>query len=424
MITAKTASRREFTKTLGMAGVVGLSSSLFPRWMPRMAFRPKRQSAPGDVLVVIFQRGGMDGLNVVVPFGEGADYYDRRPTIAIPEPDGSDRTALDLNGFFGLHPALKPLHDVYQAGQLAVIHAAGSPDPSRSHFDAMEFMERGTPGEKTTLSGWVNRHLQSSAWLNDSPFRAIGMGTMLPSSLHGTVSALSLQSIADFHLSGRDDQLAVVQRTLASLYSVAAPEDALGIQAAEVFASSEVLIRLGQAGYTPQYDAAYPDSDFGRGLQQIAQLIKAGVGLEVACVDIGGWDTHEDEGGVDGYLALNLSDLGQGLGAFYTDMQDYMANITVVTMSEFGRRVDENASGGTDHGHGNCMFVMGGGVNGGVHVDWPSLQQDALDDGDVAITTDYRDVLSEILMKRVMNPAIDQIFPNYAPNDRGIVGAR
>ncbi|MBI5931513.1 MAG: DUF1501 domain-containing protein [Chloroflexi bacterium] len=423
MIT-KTASRREFTKTLGMAGVVGLSSTLFPRWMPRMAFRPKRQTTPGDVLVVIFQRGGMDGLNVVVPFGEGANYYDRRPTIAIPEPDGSDQTALDLDGFFGLHPALKPLHDVYQTGQLAVVHAAGSPDPSRSHFDAMEFMERGTPGEKTTMSGWVNRHLQSSAWLNDSPFRAIGMGTMVPSSLRGSVSALALQSIADFHLSGRDDQLAVVQRTLAGLYSVAAPSDALGIQAAEVFASSDVLVRLGQAGYIPQYDAAYPDSDFGRGLQQIAQLIKSNVGLEVACVDSGGWDTHEDEGGVDGYLAGNLSDLGQGLAAFYTDLQDYMANVTVVTMSEFGRRVDENASGGTDHGHGNCMFVMGGGVNGGVYADWPGLQDEALDDGDVSITTDYRDVLSEILMKRVMNPAIDQIFPNYTPNARGIVVAR
>jgi uncharacterized protein (DUF1501 family) len=420
----KTTSRREFTKALGMTGVVGLSSALFPRWMPRMAFRPKRQGPPGDILVVIFQRGGMDGLNVVVPYGEGRHYYDRRPNIAIPEPDGSDSAALDLDGFFGLHPALKPLHEVYQTGQLAIVHAAGSPDPSRSHFDAMEFMERGTPGEKMTTSGWVNRHLQTSAWQSDSPFRAIGMGTIVPSALAGPVSTLALQSIADFHLSGREDQLAVIQRTLASLYSVAAPTDTLSIQAADVFASSDVLVRLAQNGYTPDYGAAYPESDFGYGLQQIAQLIKANVGLEAACVDIGGWDTHEEQGGVDGWLAGNLDDLGRGLTAFYTDLRDYLGNLTVVTMSEFGRRVDENASGGTDHGHGNCMFVMGGGVNGGVYANWPGLAEEALDDGDLAITTDYRDVLSEILLARVLNPAVDQIFPNYAPNLRGIVNPR
>lgn len=414
-------NRRAFIQ---QAAVVGLSSALFPRWMPRMAFRTQAQAAPGDVLVVIFQRGGMDGLNVVVPFGEGSPYYDRRPSIAIPEPDGSDRAALDLDGFFGLHPALRPLHEIYQAGHLAVIHAAGSPDPSRSHFDAMEFMERGTPGEKLTSTGWINRHLQTSAWQNDSPFRAIGMGSLIQSSLRGPVAALSLQSIADFHLSGRDDQLAVIQRTLASLYDVPAPENLLDIQAAQVFASSDIMIRLAQSGYTPEYGAEYPDSDFGRGLQQIAQLVKAQVGLEVACVDIGGWDTHEEQGSVDGQMAGLLDDLGRGLGAFYTDLQDRRAEVTVVTMSEFGRRLEENASQGTDHGHGNCLFVMGGGVNGGVHTRWPGLQDDALDDGDLALTTDYRDVLAEILTGRVKNPAIDQIFPNFTPTPLGLVVPR
>ncbi|MBI5961136.1 MAG: DUF1501 domain-containing protein [Chloroflexi bacterium] len=414
-------SRRDFAR---LAGVIGLNSALFPRWMPRMAFRPQQQNAPGDILVVIFQRGGMDGLNVVVPYGEGSAYYDRRPTIAIPEPDGGDNAALDLDGFFGLHPALRPLHEIYQAGHLAVIHAAGSPDPSRSHFDAMEFMERGTPGEKLTSTGWINRHLQTSAWQNDSPFRAIGMGTIVPTSLRGPVSALSLQSIADFHLSGRDDQLAVLQRTLASLYHVPAPVDVLGIQAAEVFASSDILIRLAQSGYEAEYGAEYPNSDFGQGLQQVAQLIKAHVGLEVACLDIGGWDTHEDQGSANGQMASLLDDLARGLGAFYADLQDYRNEVTVVTMSEFGRRAEENASAGTDHGHGNCMFVMGGGLNGGVYARWPGLSDDALDDGDLAITTDYRDVLAEVLAGRVLNPAVDQIFPNFTPTPQGILVPR
>ncbi|MCA9904797.1 MAG: DUF1501 domain-containing protein [Anaerolineae bacterium] len=414
-------TRRDFVKTLG---ALGLSSSLFPRWMPRMAFRSWQQDTPGDTLVVIFQRGGMDGLNVVVPYAEGGLYYDRRPTIAIPEPDGSDHTCLDLDGFFGLHPTLRPLHEIFQEGHLAVIQAVGSPDPTRSHFDAMEFMERGTPGEKLTSTGWINRHLQSAAWQNDSPFRAIGIGTIVPSSLRGPIPALALQSIADFHLSGRDDQLALLQRTLASLYRVPSPTDDLGIQAAKVFDSSEVLTRLAQAGYQPENGAEYPDTDFGRGLQQVAQLVKENLGLEIACLDIGGWDTHEDQGGTEGQFAANLDELARGLGAFHTDLRNYMGDVTVVTMSEFGRRADENASAGTDHGHGNCMFVMGGGVNGGVYSRWPGLQDEALDDGDLAITTDYRDVLTEILTYRMLNPAIDQIFPGFTPTAQGILVPR
>ena len=178
-------NRRELMKNFGL-GVIGLSPSLFPRWMPKLAFAPDDQTGVRrDVLVAIFQRGGMDGLNAVVPFGEGANYYDRRPTIGIREPGNGDDAAIDLDGFFGLHPALRPLKDVWDAGHLTVIHGAGSPDPSRSHFDAMEFMERGTPGVKTTPSGWINRHLQTASWQNDSPFRAVGMGAMIQSALRG-----------------------------------------------------------------------------------------------------------------------------------------------------------------------------------------------------------------------------------------------
>jgi uncharacterized protein (DUF1501 family) len=420
-----TITRRSFMDMVGQAGVVGLSRSLFPAWMPRLAFRGEgRSGAPGDVLVAIFQRGGMDGLSVVVPYGDSKAYYDKRPTISVPAPGKGDGTAIDLDGHFGLHPALRPLKDIFDAKHLAIVHATGSPDPSRSHFDAMDYMERGTPGDKMISTGWINRHLQTAAWQNDSPFRAVGMGTMVQGSLRGPISALALKSIADFHLGGRDDQLAGIQDTLARLYSIDAPGDALDTQAGEVFSAMKILGRLAAATYTPEKGAAYPDSDFGRGLKQTAQLIKADVGLEVSCIDIGGWDTHEEQGSVQGHLPTILAELGQGLSAFYTDLGERVREVTVVTMSEFGRRAEENASKGTDHGHGNCMFVMGGGVNGGVYTRWPGLADDQLDNGDLAITTDYRDVLAEILTLRLLNPALDQVFPGYKPNSLGILQRR
>jgi uncharacterized protein (DUF1501 family) len=235
---------------------------------------------------------------------------------------------------------------------------------------------------------------------------------------------MALRSIADFHLSGRQDQLASIQRTISGLYNVQAPADLLGTQAAGVFNTIDTLTAMAAQNYTPAGGAEYPDSEFGLGLRQIAQLIKADVGLEVAAIDIDGWDTHEEEGSSDGQLAGLLNDFGRGLAAFYADMQDYMANITVVSMSEFGRRATENASGGTDHGHGNCMFVMGGGVKGGVYARWNGLADGALDEGDLAVTTDYRDVLAEVLTKRISNPAVDQVFPGYTPNSLDIFKSR
>ncbi len=423
-------TRRQFLGTassaVGMIGTLGINPALFPRWMPRMAFRDtKSAGSRGDVLIVIAQRGGMDGLSAVVPYADGGVYYDKRPTIAIRPPNSSggaeDDTAIDLDGHFGLHPALRPLKDVYDAKQLAVIHAAGSPDPSRSHFDAMDYMERGTPGDRMTSNGWINRHLESAAWQNASPFRAVGIGSMIQTSLSGIVPALSLQSIADFHLNGRQDQLIAMQKTLAGLYNASAPASALGTQANEVFSTIALLGKLAASEYTPEHNATYPETEFGAGLKQIAQLIKAEVGLEVACVDSGGWDTHDNE---TPQIAAALGELGQGLRALHDDLGPSMANVTVVTMSEFGRRIEENASHGTDHGHGNVMFVMGGGVNGGLHTHWPGLQPDQLDNGDLAITTDYRDVLAEIVTLRLLNPALGAIFPGFTPTSRGIVRAR
>jgi uncharacterized protein (DUF1501 family) len=413
-------TRRGFLQQLSKIGVIGISHTLFPSWMPKMAFAQPGTRADRDVLVVIFQRGGMDGLNAVVPFGEGAAYYDRRPTIAIGEPDGSDFSAIDLDGYFGLHPALRPLKDIYDEGALSIIHAAGLTNGSRSHFDAMEVMERGL-ADKMTPTGWIARHLMSAGWQNESPFRAIGMGAMVPSSLRGPVSALSLRSIADFHLDGRQEQLAQIQRTLSGLYTLESAGEMLADQADAVFRSMDFLQQIAAQGYTPERDAQYPESDFGRGLMQIAQLIRQDVGLEVACVDIGGWDTHDYQGGADGAMAYLLDDFARGLSAFYNDLHDQMHRITVVTMSEFGRTTGENASQGTDHGRASVMFVMGGGAAGGLYADWRGLADDALDDGDLAVTTDYRDVVAEILAKRVGNPALETIFPGFQVTDRGLI---
>ena len=408
-------SRRRVLQGAVAGGVAWLGSSVFGD-APLYVFAQEAPT-PRDTLVVVFQRGGVDGLSLVVPYGEGSAYYDVRPSVALREGE-----LFDLDGFFGLHPKLAGFDEIFGSGHLAVVHAAGSPDPSRSHFDAMEYMERGTPGLKTTPTGWLARHLESAPWKSSSPFRAVGMGTIVQSALRGPVAALSLRSIADFHLSGRDDQLGALQRTLAQLYG--SGDETLVSASRETFRTLDALGDLAGESYVPAASASYPDSPFGQSLKQVAQLIKAGVGLEVACVDAGGWDTHEEQGGADGWLGNLIDDFGASLTAFYTDMQDYLADLTVVTMSEFGRRVTENSSRGTDHGHGNVMFVMGGGVRGGVHTRWPGLDAGTLDEGDLAVTTDYRDVLAEVLSNRLGNGALERVFLDYTPTPAGILKPR
>ena len=398
-------TRRSFLRTATLSGLA------LPAWFPRLAFSAT-PSPRRDILVCVFQRGAADGLNVVVPFGD-RDYYANRPSLGIKEPSG-DGTAIDLDGFFGFHPALAPLKELYDDRVLAAVHAAGSPDDTHSHFDAMDFMERGTPGSKSLTTGWIGRHLSTLDTGNGSPFRAVGIGHSAQASLRGPVPATALQSIADFHLKGLRSpaELAGFQASLASLYP---SSDFLDGQAKQTFEAVATLAAANPGTYQPQNGAQYPDSDFGQALAQVAQLIRADLGLEVACVDIGGWDTHSAEGSATGTLAGLLGDLGSGLHAFYTDLADRMAHITVATMSEFGRRVKENASGGTDHGHGNCMFLLGGGVAGGkVYGSWPGLAADQLyGPGDLAITTDFRTVLSEVLERRLGNPKVTEVFPDF-----------
>ncbi len=405
-----TMSRRNLLKS----GIIALGSFAWPAWMPRVAFAAKDEQPKGDTLVCIFQRGGMDGLNAVVPHGEKA-YYAARDQLAIPQPKVSDaKAAIDLDGFFGLHPNLRPFKEIYDAKQLAIVQAAGSPDPSHSHFDAMDFMERGTPGEKAIPTGWLARHMQTAASSNKSPFRAIGMGAMLQASLRGPVPATALASIAQFHLNGNTQEIAKFQQSLAALYQ---GDNFLDQEGTQTLDAINMLAKVTQQKYEPANGAKYPDnSNFGKALMAVAQLIKSELGVEIACVDIGGWDTHAGEGGADGgELPRLLQEFAQGIHAFYSDMGDRMQRVTLVSMSEFGRRLLENNSHGTDHGHGNVMFVMGGGIQGGkVYGDWPGLEKNQLyGPGDLNVTTDFRDVLGEIVKNRLGNPNLSQIFPGY-----------
>lgn len=388
-----------------------------PTWMPRLAFAPQNTAPRGDTLVVIFLRGAADVLNMVVPHGEES-YYRLRPSLGIPRPDDGRKKkedrVIDLDGFFGFHPVMHSLVDAWQEKQLAVIHACGAPDESRSHFKAMELMERGVDDERGPASGWIGRHLATLNTGNSSPLRAVGMGTRPQRSLSGSVPVSALRSIADFHLGGDPRALQQMRAALSTVYQ----NDVMG---QETLSIMDTLQELDPTGY--QSPLNYPDSEFGLALKQTAMLIKAEVGLEVSAIDVGGWDTHFAQGSVTGLMPTLMKDLADGLAAFHADMHGQMKNLTVITMSEFGRRASENGSLGTDHGHGSMMMVMGGNVDGGkVHGEWPGLGEGQLmGPGDLAVTTDYRDVLSEILVKRLNNPATNEIFPEYQPKMPNVI---
>lgn len=423
----ETISRRSFLgRGVSSSAALLLGNRLvaLPTWMPRISLADPHVGPAGDTLVCVFLRGGADGLNMIVPHGDEA-YYQHRPLIGIPRPDDNKAVngrTVDLDGFFGLHPALAPLHALYAAGDLAFIHATGSPDETRSHFEAMDLMERGA-AENGDYTGWLARHLATLDSGNSSSLRAIGVGDMLPASLTGAVSSTALQSIAEYHLAGRPDRVGQMTSLLQTLYSQ--NQDMLTAAAQQTFAAIEVLSKIDTAGYVAG-GRPYAETEFGQALRLVAQLIKAQVGLEIACIDVDGWDTHVAQGGAVGTMAANLADLADGLAAFYEDLQAQMDGVTVVVMSEFGRRAQENGGLGTDHGHGSMMMTLGGGVNGGrVYARWPGLHDEQLvGPGDLAITTDYRDVLGEIIQKRLNNPLLPQIFPGYTVTPLGLAVPR
>ena len=400
-------SRRVFLKNGAFAFV---SLGFAPSFMARTAVAASGRSKQ---LIAIFQRGAVDGLSVIVPHGE-SEYYRARPNIAIARPNGGDNAAIDLDGFFGFNPRLQPLKPLWDSHNLAVVHACGSPDSTRSHFDAQDYMESATPGVKSTADGWLNRYLQNQHADHPTPFRAVALTSQLPRMLQGAAPALAVSQLAQFGIRAGGASEAV-GASFEAEYAAAA-DSVLSGTGREAFSAIKMLKTADPSKYEPANGADYPRSPFGQSLRQIAQLTKANVGLEVAFSDVGGWDTHVNQGAGQGQLGNRLDDFSKSIAALVTDLGDRMSDTVVLTMSEFGRAVNENGNRGTDHGHGNAMMVIGGGVRGGkVYGKWPGLAVDKRYDGrDLAVTTDFRDVFGEIVTKHLGLPDARQVFPGYA----------
>src|SRR5579885_920781 len=400
-------TRRIFLRNSALT-LVGTTA--VPMFLRRAAFGAVEPGTRTKRLVVIFQRGAADGLNIVVPHGEPS-YYAMRPSISIPR-----SSVLDLDGFFGLHPSMSALEPIWNQKHLAIVHAAGSPDPTRSHFDAQDFMESGTPGLKATEDGWLNRSLHSLP-SGDAAFRAVAMGPSLPRILSGPEPAVAINNLNDFGVNGNSKAMPI-QNSFEAMYA-GSVDAVLHGSAQETFDAVKMLKSANPAQYTPLAGASYPRGRFGDSLKQLAQLIKANLGVQVAFADIGGWDHHVNEGNTEGQLANVLRDFSQSLSAFWIDLGDLAEDTVVVTMSEFGRTARENGNRGTDHGHANVMFIMGGPVRGGhVYGPWPGLDYSQLYEGrDLALTTDFRRVLGEAVYRHLGNKALDQVFPGFQ-NDR------
>ncbi len=395
------------------SAVVMAGAGAMPGWLARAAEATDSPGARKKILVAIFQRGAADGLNIVVPFAEKR-YYEMRPSIAIPAPGATgplvnagpfSGPAIDLDGRFGLNPALEALKPLWDKKQLAIVEATGSPDPSRSHFDAQDYMESGTPG-KSMGNGWLNRALPP-ATPETSPLRAIALAAQVPLTLRGDRAAIAVNNAQTFQL-GTQDTAGILE----SMYS--ATHDArLGQPGKDAFAAMKMIKTVNQQPYPQAQNAQYQQGgELGRNLQQVARLIKANVGVEAAFAEVDGWDHHGNE---SNQLSNMLRQFGAALAAFSNDMGDRMEDIVLVTMSEFGRTAEENGNGGTDHGHGNVMMVLGGNVAGGkIYGTWPGLEREQLNEQrDLAVTTDFRAVLSELVAGQLGQKDMARIFPGY-----------
>jgi uncharacterized protein (DUF1501 family) len=411
-------NRRAFMKSGAMALVtIGLS----PSFLRRTAFGAQliggaaARGGRGKTLICLFQRGAADALNVLVPHGEQA-YYRLRPTIAVARPGGSaEDGAIDLDGFFGLHPSLRPLKELWDRGMLAPVHAVGSPSSTRSHFDAQDYMESGTPDLKGTRDGWLNRYLATRGTCEEctpSPFQAVAMGPQTPRILTGPAPTVSMNSLDEFNVRAANPRL---EERIEALYRTGTA-DVVHAAGGEMFEAMRILKAANPQKYLPEHGAEYPRTPFGERLRQIAQLIKADVGLEIAFADVGGWDTHVNQGGANGQLANRLDDFARSIAALVVDLGERMADVVILTMSEFGRTAHQNGNGGTDHGHAGAMFVIGGAVHGGRNVfgRWPGLEPEQLYEGrDLALTTDFRSVFGEVVAKHLRGAKLDAVFPGY-----------
>ena len=425
-------NRRVFLKGGALSLVtLGLSPSFLRRTALAMELP---RAARGKTLIVLFQRGAADALNVLVPFGD-QHYYAARPQLAIATParvGGSTNAAgaIDLDGFFGLHPSLASFKPLWDLGMLAPIHAVGSPSATRSHFDAQDYMETGTPDRKGTADGWLNRYLavqgtcQAAACApgaTTAPFRAVAMTAQTPRILDGASPVVVMNSIDEFSIRTDGGE---AQRRIEALYR-AGSSDLVHGSGSDMFEALKVLRAANPQRYRPADGVQYPRSQFGQRLLQIAQLVKSGVGLEVAFADVGGWDTHANQGGAQGQLATRLGDFSQSIAALVADLGDRMDDVVIITCSEFGRTVRQNGTGGTDHGHAGAMFVISGSLRSAtkVHGKWPGLAPEQLYDGrDLALTTDFRAVFSELASKHLGAAQLPKIFPGYGGFDTEWLG--
>jgi uncharacterized protein (DUF1501 family) len=410
---------RRFFLHKGALAIAGTTA--IPSFIVRSVMAEAAAAAPNRRLVVIFQRGAADGLNIVVPYRE-KNYYSMRPSIAIPQ-----NQVLDLDGFFGLHPSLASFKPLYDQGHLAIVHAAGSPDTTRSHFDAQDYMESGTPGVKSTQDGWLNRALEAEDLRHrcagtceqHTAFRALALGNEVPRTLAGKIPAIALSNVNGFTIAGRGPTQSPAASAFEAMYADSG--DRLFHAAGdETFDAVKMLRAANPAQYTPAAGINYPNGEFGNSMKQIAQLLKANLGVEAAFTDVSGWDTHQNQGSVNGQLANRLTEFSASIAAFWSDMGDDAENITLITMSEFGRTARENGTGGTDHGHANAMFVLGGKVKGGkVYGRWPGLDNDQLNEGrDLVLTTDFRQVLGEVVSQTLGSANMEVVFPGagISPN--------
>ena len=393
-----------------------LSLGFAPSFVSRIAAESAERR---KLLVVVFQRGAVDGLNMVVPFGDG-DYYRARPSIAIAKPGAADG-AINLDGYFGLHPRMAALKPLWDRRELAIVHAAGSHDTTRSHFDAQDYMESATPGVKSTRDGWLNRYLSGTgsreSGTGGNPLRGIAVTKQMPRSLQGPAPALAIGSTEDFTVADMS-----ARTSFEEIYAAAQQDEALRAAAGDAFDAMKTLAKKTSGMYRPANGASYPRSPFGQAMQEIARLAKSDVGLEIAFAESTQWDHHVNEGAATGQIANRLDDFSRGIAALALDLGDRMADTIILTMSEFGRAVAENGSRGTDHGHGNAMFVIGGAVKGGsIYGKWPGLAvNDRFEGRDLAVTTDFRDVFSAVLTDHL--GATDDtralVFPRYSPRQR------
>lgn len=418
-------SRRGFIKAGGLA-LFGISFGGIPTFLAEAAASTLK---PGlfkkkKIMVCIFQRGAMDGLMAVTPF---TDEYLKaaRPGLFMSAVQGlKTKPLVDLDGKFGLHPAMGAFEPMFREKRMAIVHGIGSPNPTRSHFDAQDYMESGTPFSKGTPSGWLNRAVGLLGHEAASPFQGVSLTSSLPRSFYGNNPAVAISNLSDFNIQLKGNQAGanMAAKSFEDLYDKTS-SSLLKDTGKESFEAIKMLQKTNTQTYQPEYNAVYPNSALGKSLKQIAQLIKMDVGLEVAFAESGGWDTHYNQGTNTGVFARNANDLSESMMAFWTDLTKYQDEVTVMTMTEFGRTVAQNGTGGTDHGRASCNFILGNDVNGGmVHGVVNPLAKENLEDGrDLAVTTDFRSVFSEVANKH-LGIANDQIlFPNWDGKQIGVM---